>query len=93
MTTIKDCNFSFSGIKSQVKRSIDEILAGKERCPKIIEEDENRRGLPLTHQEIADVSWSFQEVAAKHLLTRLNRAIVWCKVALQFFKLIFLRRT
>eukprot|EP01127_Copromyxa_protea_P020987 TRINITY_DN7105_c0_g1_i1.p1 TRINITY_DN7105_c0_g1~~TRINITY_DN7105_c0_g1_i1.p1 ORF type:complete len:370 (-),score=60.12 TRINITY_DN7105_c0_g1_i1:335-1444(-) len=68
MTTIKDCNFSFSGLKSQVKRGIDEILA--------------KQG-SLTHQNIADISFSFQEVAAKHLTTRLDRAIQWCNANLE----------
>jgi N6-L-threonylcarbamoyladenine synthase len=63
MKHYKNCEFSFSGLKSAVKREFHKI------------QDER----PVEAQDIANLSYEFQETAAKHLLDRLNRAIVWCK--------------
>jgi tRNA A37 threonylcarbamoyltransferase TsaD len=63
MKHYKNCEFSFSGLKSAVKREYLKIQ--KER--------------PLEPQDIANLSYDFQNTAAKHLLDRLNRAIQWCK--------------
>jgi N6-L-threonylcarbamoyladenine synthase len=63
MKHYKNCEFSFSGLKSAVKREF--TLIQKQR--------------PVETQDIANLSCGFQDAAAKHLLDRLNTAITWCK--------------
>jgi len=63
MKQYKNCDFSFSGLKSAVKREFFKIQ--KQR--------------PIEEQDIANLSYDFQNIAAKHLLDRLNRATQWCK--------------
>jgi len=63
MKRYKNCDFSFSGLKSAVKREYLEIQ--KER--------------PITSQDIANLSCGFQNSVSKHILDRLTRALQWCK--------------
>ncbi len=51
----QDCNFSFSGLKTAVKRTIDSI--------------------ELTHQDMCDISASFQSVVTNILCTKVRRAV------------------
>lgn len=64
MKRYKNCEFSFSGLKSAVKREYMKI-------------QEQR---PIETQDIANLSYDFQNTVSKHLLDRLNIALQWCKV-------------
>lgn len=61
----KDCDFSFSGLKTNVRRAA-ETLAAERGLVSIDELDENDR---------ADLAASFQNIAIKHVEQRLDRAI------------------
>jgi N6-L-threonylcarbamoyladenine synthase len=56
------CNFSFSGLKSAVRRHVDQLKASNEQ-------------LPLTPQRRADIAASFQRVSFKHIAQRVDRGI------------------
>ncbi|CAH2057893.1 unnamed protein product [Thlaspi arvense] len=65
----KDCNFSYAGLKTQVRLAIEakEIDA---KCPVSCATNEDRR-----HR--ADIAASFQRVAVLHLEEKCERAIDW----------------
>jgi N6-L-threonylcarbamoyladenine synthase len=63
MKRYKNCEFSFSGLKSAIKREYLKI--------------QNKR--LIEPQDIANLSYDFQNTVAKHLLDRLNRALLWCQ--------------
>jgi tRNA A37 threonylcarbamoyltransferase TsaD len=65
MKHIKNCDFSFSGLKSAVSREYEKL--------------QNRHS-PIERQDIANLSYEFQETISAHLLDRLNRATQWCRV-------------
>lgn len=67
MKHFRNCEFSFSGLKSAVKREFLKI----------------KQERPITPQDIANLSCDFQNTVALHLLDRLNRAVQWCKVFLR----------
>ncbi|CAN8318564.1 unnamed protein product [Cochlearia groenlandica] len=69
MKNHKDCNFSYAGLKTQVKLAIEakEIDA---KCPVSSATDEDRRYR-------ADIAASFQRVAVLHLEEKCERAIDW----------------
>jgi N6-L-threonylcarbamoyladenine synthase len=61
----KDCDFSFSGLKSNVRRSSEELV--EERGVQSVTE--------LPKQDKANIAASFQNVAIKHIEQRLQRAM------------------
>lgn len=61
----KDCDFSYSGLKTNVMRSVNKLL--QERNLESAEE--------LSRQDRANIAASFQNVAFKHIEQRLNRAM------------------
>ena len=61
----KDCNFSYSGLKTNVKRVADKLT--KERGVESAEQ--------LPEQDKADIAASFQNVAIRHVEQRLRRAM------------------
>ncbi|ESQ39158.1 hypothetical protein EUTSA_v10001427mg [Eutrema salsugineum] len=65
----KDCNFSYAGLKTQVRLAIEakEIDA---KCPVSSATNEDRRNR-------ADIAASFQRVAVLHLEEKCERAIDW----------------
>lgn len=69
MKNHKDCNFSFAGLKTQVRLAIEarEIDA---KCPVSSATKEDRRNR-------ADIAASFQRVAVLHLEEKCERAIDW----------------
>jgi N6-L-threonylcarbamoyladenine synthase len=62
LTTSLCCNFSFSGLKSSVRRYVDHLLA-------------NNPQKQLTPQQRADIAASFQRVCFKHIVQRVDRAV------------------
>ncbi|XP_010544638.1 PREDICTED: probable tRNA N6-adenosine threonylcarbamoyltransferase, mitochondrial [Tarenaya hassleriana] len=65
----KDCNFSYAGLKTQVRLAI-EAKGIDAKCPVSSATSEDRR-----HR--ADVAASFQRVAVLHLEEKCERAIEW----------------
>jgi tRNA threonylcarbamoyl adenosine modification protein TsaD len=61
----KDCDFSYAGLKSSVRRAAEKMAA--ERGVESIDE--------LPEQDKADIAASFQNVAIKHIEQRLSRAM------------------
>jgi N6-L-threonylcarbamoyladenine synthase len=68
----KDCNFSYAGLKTQVRKAIESknIDANKDPIVAAITEDRKLR---------ADIAASFQRVAVLHLEQRCDRAVEWAK--------------
>eukprot|EP01126_Amoeba_proteus_P052153 TRINITY_DN6275_c0_g1_i3.p1 TRINITY_DN6275_c0_g1~~TRINITY_DN6275_c0_g1_i3.p1 ORF type:complete len:323 (+),score=68.53 TRINITY_DN6275_c0_g1_i3:708-1676(+) len=66
MKGVKNCNFSFSGIKTQISKEIERL----KRDSKISQ---------LNEEDISDLAHTFQHVCVQHLITRLHRAVMWCK--------------
>ena len=64
MINQKNCDFSFSGLKSQVIREVHARggVSG------------------LGPQGVADVAASFQFAAVQHLQDRIDRALKWCRI-------------
>jgi N6-L-threonylcarbamoyladenine synthase len=62
LTTTACCNFSFSGLKSSVRRYVDHLNASSNQKQ-------------LTPRQRADVAASFQRVSFKHIAQRVDRAI------------------
>ena len=61
----KDCDFSYSGLKTNVMRAVNKLL-----------EDRNVASVDeLSKQDKADIAASFQNVAFKHIEQRLQRAM------------------
>lgn len=61
----KDLDFSYSGLKSNVKRAVDRLIA--ERGVESVDE--------FSDQDKANIAASFQNVAIKHVEQRLKRAM------------------
>ena len=61
----KDCDFSYAGLKTNVRRAAEKIAAEREL------ESVN----DLKHEDKADIAASFQHIAIKHLEQRLERAM------------------
>ncbi|KAI5072061.1 hypothetical protein GOP47_0012167 [Adiantum capillus-veneris] len=72
MRNIRDCNFSFAGLKTQVKLAIASKAITTELVP-IKDADAEDRQLR------ADIAASFQRVAVLHLEDRCARAIEWAQ--------------
>ena len=62
-----DCCFSFAGLKTAVRRIIEQIEKTEVTDPTV----------PLPHCE--DIAASFQYAVCHHLLTRTERAILYCQ--------------
>lgn len=62
LTSSLCCNFSFSGLKSSVRRYVDHLNA-------------NDSQTQVTPQQRADIAASFQRVSFKHIAQRVDRAI------------------
>jgi len=62
LTTIPSCNFSYSGLKSAVRRHVDQLKQSSSHQQ-------------LTPQQRADIAASFQRVSFKHVAQRVDRAI------------------
>lgn len=68
----RDCNFSFAGLKTQVKRAV----ASKDIMPDCVHiRDANTED----RQVRANIAASFQRVAVLHLEEKCSRAIEWAK--------------
>ncbi|KAI4369800.1 hypothetical protein MLD38_018204 [Melastoma candidum] len=65
----KDCNFSFAGLKTQVRLAIEKRKI-KADVPVSLATDQDRKSR-------ADIAASFQRVAVLHLEERCQRAIEW----------------
>jgi N6-L-threonylcarbamoyladenine synthase len=61
----KDCDFSFAGLKTNVRRAAEQMTADRGL----------ESALDLSRQDKADIAASFQNVAIKHLEQRLERAM------------------
>lgn len=72
MRNVRDCNFSFAGLKTQVKMAI----ASKDIKPDLVHIKDADAG---DRQVRADIASSFQRVAVLHLEDRCARAIEWAK--------------
>ena len=66
------CDFSFSGLKTSVRHTIEQ-LTGKAPGAEILPEEEMRR--ELTEQEICDIAASFQAAVLKTVKDRLEHAV------------------
>lgn len=66
----KTCDFSYAGLKTSVRLTIEKILSEKEQ--------EGNAGGEV-EQWRADVAASFQRVAVQHLMDRCKRGIQWAK--------------
>ncbi|CAA6656219.1 unnamed protein product [Spirodela intermedia] len=66
----KDCNFSYAGLKTQVRLAIESTKTDMENNPISSASSEDRR-------KRADIAASFQRVAVLHLEERCERAIEW----------------
>ncbi len=62
LTTTMCCNFSFSGLKSAVRRHVDHLKAGSDQKQ-------------LTSEQRSNIASSFQRVSFKHISQRVDRAI------------------
>mmetsp|Transcript_2713 Transcript_2713/g.3155 ORF Transcript_2713/g.3155 Transcript_2713/m.3155 type:complete len:585 (+) Transcript_2713:117-1871(+) len=67
MQNRKDCDFSFSGLKTNIRRATVQL---KEELG-LSEEEE------LSREDKADIAASFQNVAIKHIEQRLNRVMTY----------------
>ncbi|KAL3921786.1 MAG: hypothetical protein SGILL_002564 [Bacillariaceae sp.] len=61
----KDCDFSYAGLKTNVRRAAEKMVA----------ERGVESALELSREDKADIAASFQNVAIKHLEQRLGRAM------------------
>ncbi|XP_064944173.1 probable tRNA N6-adenosine threonylcarbamoyltransferase, mitochondrial isoform X2 [Musa acuminata AAA Group] len=66
----KDCNFSYAGLKTQVRLAIESRKISMEHNPISLANLDDRRSR-------ADIAASFQRVAVLHLEERCQRAIEW----------------
>ncbi|CAL9078836.1 unnamed protein product [Musa textilis] len=66
----KDCNFSYAGLKTQVRLAIESRKISMENNPISLANLDDRRSQ-------ADIAASFQRVAVLHLEERCQRAIEW----------------
>uniref|UniRef100_A0A1D1YP78 N(6)-L-threonylcarbamoyladenine synthase n=1 Tax=Anthurium amnicola TaxID=1678845 RepID=A0A1D1YP78_9ARAE len=66
----KDCNFSYAGLKTQVRMAIESMNIDVENNPIASANAQDRR-------RRADIAASFQRVAVLHLEERCERAIEW----------------
>ncbi|XP_078448051.1 glycoprotease 1 isoform X2 [Wolffia australiana] len=66
----KDCNFSYAGLKTQVRLAIESTKIDMENIPISSTSPEDRKMR-------ADIAASFQRVAVLHLEERCERAIEW----------------
>ncbi|THU44007.1 hypothetical protein C4D60_Mb02t02830 [Musa balbisiana] len=66
----KDCNFSYAGLKTQVRLAIESRMISMENNPISLANLDDRRSR-------ADIAASFQRVAVLHLEERCQRAIEW----------------
>jgi N6-L-threonylcarbamoyladenine synthase len=71
LRTVKNCDFSFSGLKTAVRTTVTQLLAERKTSRDTL-------GLPI--QDQADIAASFQHAVATHLEDRLQRAFQWCRV-------------
>jgi N6-L-threonylcarbamoyladenine synthase len=65
LTGVKSCNLSFSGLKSNITRTIEQL---KQESPT----------KDLTDQMRADIAASFQRVALTHVSERVKIGLQWC---------------
>eukprot|EP01124_Arcella_intermedia_P026315 TRINITY_DN4915_c0_g1_i3.p1 TRINITY_DN4915_c0_g1~~TRINITY_DN4915_c0_g1_i3.p1 ORF type:complete len:282 (-),score=67.17 TRINITY_DN4915_c0_g1_i3:132-977(-) len=63
MSNVKNCNFSFSGIKTAVRNLIAQ---------------QTHPSNPLDPAFVADIAFSFQNTVLNHLSDRVERALAWC---------------
>ncbi|KAL0902859.1 hypothetical protein M5K25_028466 [Dendrobium thyrsiflorum] len=72
MRQYKDCNFSYAGLKTQVRLAIESRSACVDNNPISSASFQDRKSR-------ADIAASFQRVAVLHLEERCERAIQWAK--------------
>ncbi len=72
-----DCNFSFAGLKSAVKRITDELDSAPNHDGQDAVPFQDLIRSPVSGCE--DIASSFQNTACSHLVTRTERAILYCK--------------
>jgi len=68
----KDCNFSYAGLKTQVRKAIESKNIDANKDPIVAASTEDRKLR-------ADIAASFQRVAVLHLEQRCDRAVEWAK--------------
>ncbi|PUZ57095.1 hypothetical protein GQ55_5G400300 [Panicum hallii var. hallii] len=66
----KDCNFSYAGLKTQVRLAIESMNLSTDDIPILSASEEDR-------QSRANIAASFQRVAVLHLEERCQRAVEW----------------
>lgn len=73
MQTRKDCDFSYAGLKTNVRRAAEKLV--QERNLQRLESDIFESVDQLPEQDKADIAASFQNVAIRHIEDRLKRAM------------------
>eukprot|EP01091_Cochliopodium_minus_P003395 TRINITY_DN13269_c0_g1_i1.p1 TRINITY_DN13269_c0_g1~~TRINITY_DN13269_c0_g1_i1.p1 ORF type:complete len:368 (+),score=71.24 TRINITY_DN13269_c0_g1_i1:181-1284(+) len=60
---VNNCEFSYSGIKAAVKRTVKNIIS--------------QQGRPLDFEQVCDIAASFQMIAFQHVISRIKISINW----------------
>lgn len=74
----KDCDFSYAGLKNAFRLAVQKAIITEEPEGGIQALRIEGKAPMLSHQVKADLAASFQRVAIRHLLDRVDRAIRWC---------------
>lgn len=79
MLHVKNCNFSFSGLKAAASREMERLIEVSSILYLDLKIEYLKFG-PLDEQTKANFADAFQRVAIQHLMAKVSRAITWCQV-------------